>query len=404
MENDRAILEAWGKSQPHLQKSVWLYYCYPALQAANARYEPFPGFFADFIPEQFRAFAKAGVRGFFYEPSSRRNGGKDMLHDQLEDYLTYTLADDPSADGAKLIDEFFARYYGPAGNAMKKFYRAVETIYSDPASYKGKIPTRHDEITAWNVLGTPERMKQLGKIMDEVRAAAADSPEEYRLRVKIFDDGVWKKMLRGADAFRKHTLAMSGTMQQTMAPFVPNPSPGNLKTADWSRSGRIPEWCGGLQNEKLSRDISGRIMHDGHFLYLRIEDPVATAFLTNLSEWGDGCEFFFAPQRGEPCIQIGAGHNGKFFLKAYGTDKPSEKGIAVISDLSRPDRFRMDLAVPLKTIGAKPGTMLYFNVLRNRGNKNEACWIPTFGGHFVPQRSGEVWLEKESAPQSGTRP
>ena len=201
-------------------------------------------------------------------------------------------------------------------------------------------------------------------------------------------------MLKGAAAYKKKNANMSASMQQALAPYAVNPEPGNPKTAAWDKAGHLRCWYGSLYAKKVTRNIRGRLTHDGTYLYILIEDPVKTATLTNKSEWGDGCEFFLGARRGEPCYQIGAGHDGTFFIKAYGTEQPSKKGINIITDLKAPKLFRMYLAVPLKTIGVQPGQMLYFNVLRNQKNKNEACWIPTFGGHFVPQRNGQIYLEK----------
>ena len=54
------------------------------------------------------------------------------------------------------------------------------------------------------------------------------------------------------------------------------------------------------------------------------------------------------------------------------------------------------LAIPLSDVvegGIRPGEILYFNAIRSREYVCSACWIPTYGGFFVPGRFGELYLE-----------
>ena len=41
---------------------------------------------------------------------------------------------------------------------------------------------------------------------------------------------------------------------------------------------------------------------------------------------------------------------------------------------------------------AKPGEILYYNVIRAAENKAKGCWIPTFAGFHAPDRFGELYL------------
>ena len=77
------------------------------------------------------------MQGIFMEHSSEC--GQSYLMDQLEFYVTLKLADNPGLDGNRLIDEFFARYYGAAARPMKELYELIETTFSDPKSYPAEI-------------------------------------------------------------------------------------------------------------------------------------------------------------------------------------------------------------------------------------------------------------------------
>jgi len=196
--NDRKVLADWRRQDPERPIFLWLYYCFPAFKSSPADYQYFPGFFAHRVVEQMRLFHDAKVRGVFVEHSSEF--GASYLLDQLEFYVTFKLADDPSLDGNQLIGEFFTRYYGSAAAPMKALYCAIEDAFSNPAGYPEAIRTSpaHQHQTAqlaWDSLGTPERMAQYAKLMDQARAAA-ETPAEKE-RVALFEEGIWNGMVEG---------------------------------------------------------------------------------------------------------------------------------------------------------------------------------------------------------------
>jgi len=196
--NDRKVLADWRRQDPERPIYLWLYYCFPALSANFGKFHYFPGFFAHRVVDQMRLFQKTKVRGIFLEHSSEC--GATYLMDQLELYLTFKLADDPDLDGEALIAEFFTRYYGAAAAPMKTLYLAIEDAYSNPAGYPESIRTSpaHQHQTAqlaWDSLGTPERMAQYAKLMNQARAAA-ETPAEKE-RVALFEKGIWNGMVEG---------------------------------------------------------------------------------------------------------------------------------------------------------------------------------------------------------------
>jgi len=135
--NDRRMLEEWRSRDPRRPLYLWLYYNFPALNAKYDKYGYFPGFFARTVVSQMDLYRKANIQGVFMEHSSEF--GATYLMDQLEFYVTLKLADDPTLDGRQLIDEFFEKYYGHAGPAMRKVYEAIEDVFSDPRKYPPEI-------------------------------------------------------------------------------------------------------------------------------------------------------------------------------------------------------------------------------------------------------------------------
>ena len=141
----------------------------------------FPGYFAHTVVPQMRALPRCEDQGIFMEHSSEC--GESYLMDQLEFYVTLKLADDPSLDGNRLIDEFFERYYGAAAGPMKDLYCLIEQTFSDPKNYPPEIQrsAAHQHQTkelAWKSLATKERMEHLARLMAQARDAARDTRRE----------------------------------------------------------------------------------------------------------------------------------------------------------------------------------------------------------------------------------
>jgi len=151
-----------------------------------------------------RMYHEAGIRGIFIEHSSEF--AQTHLMDVPDLYVTLRLADDPSLDGNRLIDEFFTRFYGAAGEPMRALYEAIERAYSSPASYPEEVQktpahTHQNEKLAWGSVGNPERMRAFAALMERAKAAATTDIEKRR--VALFERGIWEYMLAGAKQYQE---------------------------------------------------------------------------------------------------------------------------------------------------------------------------------------------------------
>ncbi len=387
-------IKVWQEAYPEMTKSLHLWYLHPYYLLSRRGFESFPAFFADYIGEQFKVYINAGVNSFMYEPPMRSKG-EAFLDNQLECFLTYRLADDPTLDAPKLIDEFFARYYGKAGDAMKKLYRGIQKASFDAAA-RNPVVTLEELQWGESGMGTRARMKEFAGYMEEAKKAVVGDREVYRKRVEIFEKGLWNKMTAAHTAFANRAAALSGTMKQVCAFQIVAPKDGDAKNVAWKQVTPLRDWRT-RQGEKINRDISLKITHDGRNIYMLLEDTVETAKLTDLTTWGDGCEFFFGATRNFPYKYLAISHKGETNKLHFG--ELHERGewnpkLTFHSDLSDPKCWRLYVTLPLDSIGLKPGQMLYFNASRGRNNSTEAFWIPTFGGNHEPSRFGEIWLEK----------
>ena len=394
LANIQERLDVWKKTNPHVSKTVWLYYCFPSQLGMHGRFNVFPGFFADHLEGQFKKLYEAGVTGFVYEPSYQGDDRRNMLMDQLEHYITTKLAFDKNYDAKAGIDEFFKLYYGKAGDVMKTIYREMEAAYSDPANYPKNVTGREE--LSWKYIGTPARMKRYGELFTQAEKIAAAQGGVYFKRFEIFKKGIWEKMLAGFKRYSNLKGMMENSMKRGFAPRLQAGTEGDPKTIDWKKAGVLGMW-GGLKGGKPARNIIAKVAHDGKYLYIRVEDPIAFSELKNGLFWADGFEFFFAGTRGKPYAQICIGNSGDFdsrnFSEMHGEVLYPGKTKTFV-DKSNAKRYVLLCAIPLSEIYGQPGKILYGNILRSRNQYCEAAWIPTYAGHHSPSRFGEIYLEK----------
>ena len=91
---------------------------------------------------------------------------------------------------------------------MKKFYLRIEEIYTNPENYPLEVRNVYAvwepkvEVD-WEYLGTEDRMKELGLLIDRARRLAVTDTEKKR--VQLWKKAVWDYMVEG----RKTYLAKS---------------------------------------------------------------------------------------------------------------------------------------------------------------------------------------------------
>ena len=394
LDNDWEVIKAWVDDSPERRKLLWLYYCFPSLCASQGQYRCFPGFFGHSVVEQMARYHAAGIRGLYYEPSYLAYGQRSALLDQVESLVPWKLAYDPTVDGNAYIDEFFTRYYGHAAAPMKKFYEMVEGIYADPANYPAGV--RGAELQ-WEYLGTAERMAELGKLMEQAKQSVRTSLE--RRRVELFEKGLWQYMVKGRDTY---VALASAPIQSASVPRIPPPATDDPAALDWSRAAVLANWKGIEGRPRLDKhdqQMEGRLLHDGQYLYVRLQDMMDPKKLADRGGiWNDDeYELFFGETPGPEYSQIGVSFTGRHGAYRYPGSTLWDSGVRLVSDLDQPDRWVLYLTFPLDQLlpgGVQAGDRFYMNVLRSMRVYDAVAWNPTLGGYHNPRRMGEITLQK----------
>jgi hypothetical protein len=99
-------------------------------------------------------------------------------------YLSIRLAYSPEADAAALMDDYFARFYGPkAGPIMKQYWMAIDKAFDEMKCHAGCFFALH-------LVYTPEFLAKCKSLLDQA-AEAAKGDEAYGARVALHTEG-WK--------------------------------------------------------------------------------------------------------------------------------------------------------------------------------------------------------------------
>ena len=340
------------------------------------------------------------MRGVFIEPSYIAHEQRSPLMDQLELYLAYRLADDPTLDGDREIAEFFTRYYGPAAGPMRELYELMERTYADPANHPGG-EIAQSELQAWTSLGTEERLREYGRLLSQARRAVRGGGDVYRKRVALFDRGIYRWMCEGRESFMKQQELRGAQMPSADIPRLAVAT-GDPAQVDWNAAAVLDKW-GSLRGEATARQVQARMAHDGEYLYVELLetgiDPKKLAVGDDTPVWNeDEWEVFFGRERGPRYRQMGLNAAGVHFDLAYSEPTSNwDSGVALRSDVSAPDRWTVRMAIPLGKLvagGAKPGDTLYFNAIRATRMARALSWSPTYGAFREPSRMGEIRLAK----------
>ncbi len=187
-DNDAKFYSQWVADKGR-RIHLWNYFHHPMERAIMGEWKCFPCFMPDVISEWVKRYHRDGVRGFFL----------CGIPQQLDYYLYMQTAFNVDIDYKELVDEFFSRYFGTAGEPMKRFYYRISEINRQ----EGVLGTTPE--ASWERLGTEERMNELGALIN--RAVELAGTDLEKRRVETWKKGVWDYMAEGRSAHVKKKRA-----------------------------------------------------------------------------------------------------------------------------------------------------------------------------------------------------
>jgi hypothetical protein len=181
-QNDLAVYRAWQQESDR-PMFLWSYFHHPMEAAELQGWKAFPVYMPHIISQEVKRYVRDGVKGVFL----------CGIGEQLDFYVYAQLAFDADANADTLIDEFFVGYFGAAAKPMRAFHDRIAEI-NRIEGVVGSTPEK-----SWGVLGTPVRMEELERYIEQAVSMAA-TPVEKR-RVDTWRVGVWEYMKAGFDTY-----------------------------------------------------------------------------------------------------------------------------------------------------------------------------------------------------------
>lgn len=188
MDNDAKFYGQWVADRGR-RLYLWNYFHHPMERAILQGWKCFPCFMPDVISQWVKRYARDGVRGFYL----------CGIGQQLDYYLYMQTAFNAETDYKQLVNEFFSRYFGAAGEPLKTFYYLISEINREERVL-GTTPK-----ASWERLGTEARMQELGNLMN--RAVDLAQTDLERRRVETWKKGVWDYMADGRRQYVKEKRA-----------------------------------------------------------------------------------------------------------------------------------------------------------------------------------------------------
>lgn len=156
----RDRLLAWSKCAGRI--SVWDYAITFTRELTGL---PYPSEFA--LSGYYRMCREAGVFGFFTEHERQQRA--DFW--ELKYHLRSHLMENPDADADRLMDDFFARYYGKAGEPLKRYRRLLDSLRRE----KGGRISWFPKLTDWDWIGESD-VAPLQECFEEALRLVAEDP------------------------------------------------------------------------------------------------------------------------------------------------------------------------------------------------------------------------------------
>ncbi|MDD5707880.1 MAG: DUF4838 domain-containing protein [Kiritimatiellae bacterium] len=399
-EYEWRLAQAWGEEAKVSGRPLyaWSYSGHLSRSAGErGNFHFFPGFFGHALAREMKMYQSHGYRGMYH----------CGLPPEMDTYVLFRLMDNADLDADALLDEYFTGMYGAASAPLKKFYLSVEKVYCDPKfrpTAKGSDPQSVE--TAWGLLGTAERMAEWGKLVDEAKALA--KTEREKKNVALFELSIWQYMKQGRE---KYVMRKAAPIPSVSVPVVAAAA-GDGNRVAWDQAAPMTGgWFQRGADKPAPRAMTGRMAHDGEYLYFELTDACATKNLTDSPSIAayDDWEIFTSTHRGTPYRQFlvgptgraGAVLNGEVNWQMY--VRFPEHGVKVVADTSAPDKWVSRIAIPLKNLvpgGAKAGDTVYINVVRVSGPAISGAgwgidtWVPFTTVHEL-DRAAEIVLQVE---------
>ena len=377
----------------------------------------------NFTPRAIGAYFKAQkdrIYGCFLEV-----GSDHWMFDFMNCYVFSKVMWNMDTDVEALIDEHCRFMFGPAAPLMNKFYREIEELWmgrimrntiQTPLGEKWQIPSLNE---VWTKIYSPQKIAEIGKLLDQAEKAAAADPEALK-RVKFIRREIWAPVVEAARDFQLDAFDRSAwTLNAADAAGIT--LDGNLDEPAWKNAEAV--WLNvnpfkrNASSAKVEVQTRVKMLQDKEFFYFgyEAEEPETAAMQTSPGRkdedseiWMDNCaEIFLAPELSSQIIyQFMFDSNGvKCDLKntLFKTDSKYNTGFEVKTKILPGKMWTAEVRIPRKAMPELAGKKrIVGNFTRRRVLREKKVgtvsyvWYPKLKN--TPEYCGFIQLEKEPGP------
>ena len=367
----------------------------------------------NFTPRAVGAFyqsVKDYIFGSFLEAGSDR-----WMYGFLNCYVFSKVMWNWDTDVEQLIDEHCRLMYGPAAPQMDKFYRELESIWMNNIVKEivhtswgdnWKIPTRRE---VWTKIFSPEKIKEIGGLLDQAEKAAAKDPEALK-RVKFMRNELWQPVLDGARAFLSETANRTAwTLCASEAGKIT--LDGKLSEQAWKKADAV--WLAasraGLKTEVQTRV---KMLQDADNFYFGFEadEPETDKMLVvtnrtpdNGEVWRDnGAEIFLSAEPSSEFIYQfvfnSAGCKCDLKNSLFNVDPSYDSGFEVKTSVTAGKRWTAEVRIPRKAMPELAGrAAVVGNFTRHRVLKEQKVGTEFYAWfqkkRNIPEDCGNIRLD-----------
>jgi len=349
------------------------------------------------------------VKGAFFE-----NESTVQTFRFLDEYIVLKLLWNPGQDVDQLLDDFFAKFFGPASAPMRRFYARLEELWKRTFTlYGGDRPQFAGRIDLWEKVYTTDELARLGQMLSEA-AEKVKGQEAHAWRVDLIRKELLGRLEQNRAEFER-TLGVAKQTQVTCFRSAVEPG-GLLPAAAWQhmpreRLGPAPWRSKYIKDQELSVLTHFRVLWTPRNLHLLIEaeEPDLASSATYLdrepddpSLWKDSTVEFFVTLHDERIMSLSTyqlliNDRGVFsdHARQLGKQDWGWDSRATVTVDRAESSWTANVAVPFESLGItdplKVGRVA-FNVVRHRSRRNVPPELYSWSsaGWGEPSRHGQL--------------
>ncbi len=161
-------LERWARLTDHL--FIYEYY-------NKGVWGGLPYYQVHVIREDLPYYHRLGAEGFYTQPAGRRWPAVGLNH-----YIAAKLAWDVDLDVDRLLEDFYAKFYGPAADPMRDYWQALERAFTDAEPCLSPFGWKWTTLVAEDFF-RPDVVRAMDDAVRRAERAAASEPIRKRVRL-----------------------------------------------------------------------------------------------------------------------------------------------------------------------------------------------------------------------------